>query len=184
MIDMIWGDKKIKRKIYDAGRIKYSDEKMINPASINLRLGTTFQKINPLQCIALGQKVEYQKKRVGMELYRLNPGEFCLATTKEKIIMPDNAAAFVQGRSSIGRIGLTVQNAGFIDPGFYGHITLELVNESPVTIYLEPDYPVAQLVFFDCTKVKVPYQGKYNGQIDATESRMEQDKDKYRDLLR
>ena len=181
---MIWGDKKIKRKIYDTGRIKFSSEQMINPASINLRLGTTFQKINPHQYISLGQKVEYQKNRVGMELYRLNPGEFCLATTKEEIIMPNNAAAFVQGRSSIGRIGLTVQNAGFIDQGFHGHITLELVNESPVPIYLESGYPVAQLVFFDCTKVKVPYQGKYNGQIDATESRMEQDRDKYGDLLR
>jgi dCTP deaminase len=93
--------------------------------------------------------------------------------------MPDRVAAFVQGRSSIGRIGLTVQNAGFVDPGFTGHITLELVNESPVTIYLKPGYPVAQLVFFDVSPVNDPYHGKYNGQEEATGSRMFMDKQKY-----
>ena len=180
---MIWGDRKLKR--YFEELIVNGNPKMINPASINLCLGNSFLNISRQNHITLGEPVKYQESLIpDGGGYILESGGFCLATTKEGLVMFPNVAAFVQGRSSIGRIGLTVQNAGFVDPGFSGHITLELVNESPVPIYLESGYPVAQLVFFDCTKVKVPYQGKYNGQIDATESRMEQDKDKYGDLLK
>jgi len=181
MIEMIWGDKKIYKKMYMAGAIEHTKEEMINPASINLRLGNSFAiPAKMLDGITLGERLPYGRRYIGDdEKYPLKPGEFILATTKEYIYMPVNVAAFVQGRSSIGRIGLTVQNAGFIDPGFNGSITLELVNESPSTIFLVPGYPVAQLVFFDCTKVKNPYHGKYNGQRDATESRMEEDLKKY-----
>ena len=182
---MIWGDKKIYRKIYGAGRIEHGRSDMINPASINLRLGKTFAvPAKMIDGITLGERLPYDKIEIGeMDRYPLKAGGFVLATTKEYVFMPDDAAAFVQGRSSIGRIGLTVQNAGFIDPGFHGSITLELVNESPSTIFLIPGYPVAQLVFFDCSPVKSPYRGKYNGQIEATESRMEQDRQKYHHLL-
>lgn len=180
---MIWGDRKIKKKIMNAGRLTNGKDIMVNPASVNLCLGTTFlvPKDYPPE-ICLGDKLEYKKCSAGMGLFPLHPGQFCLATTREKIEMPERVAAFVQGRSSIGRIGLTVQNAGFVDPGFTGHITLELVNESPVTIYLKPGYPVAQLVFFDVSPVADPYHGKYNGQEEATGSRMYLDKQKYRDL--
>ena len=89
--------------------------------------------------------------------------------------MPVKAAAFVQGRSSIGRAGLTVQNAGFVDPGFSGHITLELKNDSPCIIVLFPGYPVTQLVYMDAEDVSRPYTGKYNGQVEATGSRMQLD---------
>ena len=181
---MIWGDKKIRKKMLNAGKLWFGKDIMINPASVNLCLGNSFliPKDFPPE-ITLGDKLEYQKTVISsLQLFALKPGMFCLATTKEKIDMPDRVAAFVQGRSSIGRIGLTVQNAGFVDPGFTGHITLELVNESPVTIYPKPGYPVAQLVFFDVSPVQNPYAGKYNGQEEATGSRMFMDKQKYNGL--
>ncbi len=178
---MIWSDRKIYKKLYMMGAIEHSKAELINPASINLRLGNTFAiPAKMIDGVTLGERLPYGRRAIGdSEKYPLKPGEFILGTTKEYLYIPDNVAAFVQGRSSIGRIGLTVQNAGFIDPGFHGAITLELVNESPSVIYLVPGYPIAQLVFFDCYKVKHPYQGKYNGQEDATESRMEQDRQKY-----
>ena len=182
---MIWSDQRIFKKLFLNGAIEFGKSEMINPASINLRLGNSF--LIPVEMpggITLGEQLSYERKLLlDSEQYHMKPGEFVLGTTKEYIQMPDNVAAFVQGRSSIGRIGLTVQNAGFIDPGFHGAITLELVNESPSVIHLVPGYPLAQLVFFDCYKVKESYRGKYNGQVEATGSRMEEDKRKYPDLL-
>lgn len=169
-------------------RVKYDElvspceDDQINPASVNLTLGDTF--LVPLPAgrrglIELGDKVKYRRYKIGKgdDGFILNPGCFALATTRECIKLPDNIAAFVQGRSSIGRIGLTTQNAGFVDPGFNGHITLELVNEGPNAIILNPGYPVAQLVFFECYTVEKPYCGKYNGQVEATGSRMHLDKE-------
>ena len=180
---MIWGDRKLKR--YFEELIINGNPKMINPASINLCLGNSFLNISRQNHITLGEPVKYQESLIpDGGGYILEPGGFCLATTKEGLVMFPNVAAFVQGRSSIGRIGLTVQNAGFVDPGFSGHITLELKNDAPVPIILKPGYPVAQLVFFDCTRVKKPYKGKYYGQVDATGSRMFMDKDKYPELFK
>lgn len=182
---MIFGDSLIFRRIFKRGFLKNGKESMINPASVNLCLGNTFliPKAKP-SGIALGEKLEYDRFEIQDGHFAgLAPGHFCLATTKEAITMPPDAAAFVQGRSSIGRIGLTVQNVGFVDPGFHGHITLELVNESKNTILLRPNYPLAQLVFFSCKGVRHGYEGKYNGQIEATGSRMEQDARKYPHLL-
>ena len=112
----------------------------------------------------------------------IKPGHFVLGTTLERLNLPDRISAFVQGRSSIGRIGLTIQNAGFVDPGFQGNITLELINDSPFPIYLLPGYPVGQLVFLETSEVEHPYSGKYQGQVEATGSRMEQDRQKYSHL--
>lgn len=182
---MIFGDVRIIREILKRGRLLHGKPEMVNPASVNLCLGNTF--LTPCKMaggIKLGDRLLYDcHGRQDGEWFTLHPGEFCLATTKEKIVMPRNVAAFVQGRSSIGRIGLAVQNAGFVDPGFFGHITLELKNDSPNPIILLPGYPVAQLVFFDCGRVKYPYHGKYNGQAEATGSRMEMDRQKYPDLF-
>lgn len=182
---MIFGDAKIQRVIFGRKYLRNGKPEMLNPASVNLRLGNTFlMPAKMVGGVALGERLLYDRYgRADYEWFTLKPGEFCLATTREKILLPRNVAAFVQGRSSIGRIGLSVQNAGYVDPGFHGHITLELKNDSVNMIHLLPGYPVAQLVFFDCSRVKNPYNGKYNGQTEATESRMEQDKQKYPDLL-
>lgn len=169
---MIWGNKRLKNLV-DIGMIGNADEKSINPASINLRLGHTFLRPVEGQVVMLGQEMKYRRYEVADgETIAIHPGEFMLATTIEAIDVPVTAAAFVQGRSSIGRAGLTVQNAGFVDPGFRGHITLELKNDSPCTILLFPGYPVTQLVYMDACDVSDGYKGKYVGQVEATGSRM------------
>lgn len=180
---MIWGDKKLK-KLVDTGMILDTYDGGINPASINLRLGHTFLKPKAGQIVKLGEEMKYRRyERKDGQFIALKPGCFMLATTIECIIVPIRAAAFVQGRSSIGRAGLTVQNAGFVDPGFTGHITLELKNDSPCTIMLYPGYPVTQLVYMDAQDVTTGYNGKYTGQIEATGSRMFLDKASHGNLM-
>lgn len=173
---MILGDSEI-RKLIKEGYLPRCNEKLINPASLNVRIGFTFlvphQKPNG---IALGDKVEYDTVTLKQgETFTLAPSQFALATTVEKVNLPPAFAAFVQGRSSIGRVGLSVQNAGFIDPGFHGHITLELKNETHSPIIIRPGYPVAQLVIVRADGVETPYDGKYNEQVEATGSRMHLD---------
>ena len=172
---MILSDKQIRVMIERGNLISPVTDKQINPASVNLTLGNTYliPKVKKVGSTYLGDEVEYHRFEVNEgHGFPIDPGEFILATTQERVNIPSNIAAFVQGRSSIGRIGLTTQNAGFVDPGFHGHITLELVNESPNTIILKEGYPVAQLVFFECYPVERPYRGKYNDQVEATGSRM------------
>lgn len=172
---MIYGDTIIKILV-DNESIKNTYEGAINPASINLRLGDSFKRINESQhYIRLGEEVEYEDVPLTEGHVIIFPGEFLLATTMEYIEVPIVAAAFVQGRSSIGRAALTVQNAGFVDPGFRGHITLELKNDGPRPIVLEPGYPVTQLVFMEAKDASEPYNGKYVGQVEATGTRMSQD---------
>lgn len=172
---MIYGDT-ILRVLVNRGDIRNTYEGAINPASINLRLGDTFKRIKSNQpYIRLGEEVEYEDVEVVDDHVVIFPGEFMLATTKEWIRVPITAAAFVQGRSSIGRAALTVQNAGFVDPGFEGHITLELKNDGPRPIVLTIDYPVTQLVYMEAKDASKGYDGKYLGQVEATGSRMNLD---------
>lgn len=181
---MIFGDCAIRSAIVH-GFIDGVDESMINPASLNIRLGHTFLVPRSDQTIMLGYEVRYTRHKIEEPggWFTIKPGQFVLGTTLERLNLPDRISAFVQGRSSIGRIGLTIQNAGFVDPGFKGHITLELINDAPFPIYLLPGYPVGQLVFLETSEVEHPYSGKYNGQVAATGSRMEQDRQKYSHLL-
>lgn len=178
---MILSDRQIRRMIEKKGLVHPVKDDQINPASVNLTLGDTFlvPKVLPSgEIVQLGDHVEYERFEIDEDsCFSIPPGGFALATTREHVNIPHNIAAFVQGRSSIGRIGLTTQNAGFVDPGFHGHITLELVNESPNRINLQVGYPVAQLVFFECYPVENPYKGKYNDQVEATGSRMYMDKE-------
>ena len=143
----------------------------IQPASIDIRLGDTFlkPKKRPLeQCNSFDRPVEYDEFK---GVYLIRPCEFVLATTKEYICLPDNISAFVEGRSSIGRMGLFIQNAGWIDAGFEGQITLELFNASETPIELKPLTRVGQLVFCRMTDSCLkPYNGKYQGQVNATGS--------------
>ena len=179
---MIFSDRSIKDLIAK-GRIRNTYEGAVNPASLNVRLGTTF--LGPMErndILELGEEVEYQhwSAEPGQKLI-IEPGEFMLATTMEWIDLTNNSeydidiAAFVQGRSSIGRIGLSVQNAGFVDPGFRGQITLELKNEANYPIGLIVGYPVAQLVFMEAERAAHGYSGKYMDQEGATGSRMNLD---------
>jgi dCTP deaminase len=91
--------------------------------------------------------------------YRLRPGEFVLGSTREVLTLPGDIAARLEGKSTNGRLGLLVHcTAGLIDPGFSGHITLEIANVSELVIVLEPDMPIGQLTFEECsTPVARPY---------------------------
>lgn len=172
---MIYGNTLID-VLVDQEKIKHTYAGAVNPASINLRLGNSFAYPKKDQMIMLGDEVQYDLVFCEEGKYcKLDPGEFCLATTMEWISVPIVCAAFVQGRSSIGRAGLSVQNAGFVDPGFEGHITLELKNDAPYPIILVPGYPVTQLVYMRCEDASFRYDGKYKGQVDATGSRMHLD---------
>lgn len=106
------------------------------------------------------------------------PGEFVLATTMEYFELPDNLTAFVEGRSSLGRMGLFIQNAGWVDPGFKGEITLELFNANRCAIELKAGRRVGQLVFAQLDdNARNPYRGKYQGQKGATGSKVFLDKE-------
>lgn len=108
----------------------------------------------------------------------LLPGQFVLATTMEYITLPNNLTAFVEGRSSLGRMGLFIQNAGWVDPGFKGEITLELFNANRCAIELKTGRRVGQLVFAQMDDVALhPYNGKYQGQKGVTGSRVFADKE-------
>ena len=96
-----------------------------------------------------------------------------LATTMEYVTLPDNLTAFVEGRSSLGRMGLFIQNAGWVDPGFRGEITLELFNANRCAIELRAGRRVGQLVLAEMDAPALhPYSGKYQGQTGATGSRV------------
>ena len=106
------------------------------------------------------------------------PKCFILASTREYIKVSNSYALYVEGRSSIGRMGLQVQNAGFVDPGFEGQITLELFNASDVPIAIMPGRRICQVTFIKLDEpTEKLYEGKYKGQTDATASRIEEDRE-------
>lgn len=154
------------------------DEEQIQPASVDIRLGNTFSIVEDSAdgVIDLEQEITY--KTMKSETYILLPGQFVLATTKEYVQLPDHITAFVEGRSSLGRMGLFIQNAGWVDPGFEGEITLELFNANRCAIKLHAERRVGQLVFARMDEPALhPYRGKYQGQRGATGSRVYLDQD-------
>ncbi|MCH2581931.1 MAG: dCTP deaminase, partial [Planctomycetes bacterium] len=120
---MILSDKTIKEMI-GSGKLTVEpiEESSIQPASIDSRLGDHFLKVdeNTADSISLNSPVSYTELRA--EQIVIPPQSFMLAVTKERVRLPHNLTAFVEGRSSIGRIGLFIQNAGWVDPGFNGTI--------------------------------------------------------------
>ena len=152
------------------------DEVQIQPASVDMRLGNDFLKVdeNSLALMTLKDEVTYREV-IGSEII-IPPNSFLLATTKEYIKLPDNLTAFVEGRSSIGRMGLFIQNAGWVDPGFEGQITLELFNANRLPIKLEADRRICQLVFAKMDNTaENPYRGKYQCQQNTVGSRVYDD---------
>ena len=148
------------------------EDRQIQPASIDVRLGNTFcvADDSATSIIRLNDEVKYQT--FTQEKYILLPGQFVLATTVENITLPNFLTAFVEGKSSLGRLGLFIQNAGWVDPGFSGEITLELFNASRFAIELCAGNRIAQLVIAKTGREVVkPYAGKYLHQTGATGSR-------------
>lgn len=148
-------------------------DNQIQPASVDIRLGNTFSIVedSSTAILTLSEKILY--KKIHAEKYLLMPGQFVLATTMEYIKLPNNLTAFVEGRSSLGRMGLFIQNAGWVDPGFSGEITLELFNANRCAIELQTGRRIGQLVFAQMDQEALhPYRGKYQEQRDATGSKV------------
>jgi dCTP deaminase len=121
---------------------------------------------------------EIKYRQIDADQITLPPHSFLLATTREKVKLPHDLTAFVEGRSSIGRMGLFIQNAGWVDPGFHGRITLELYNANSLPIKLEAGRRICQLVFCRMSSsASRPYQGKYQGQTTTIGSRVFKDAD-------
>lgn len=148
-------------------------ESQIQPASVDIRLGNTFSIVEDSSNGIITMEHEIIYKTIETDTYLLLPGQFVLATTMEYFKLPNNLTAFVEGRSSLGRMGLFIQNAGWVDPGFQGEITLELFNANRCAIELKAGRRVGQLVFAEMDVAALhPYQGKYQGQTGATGSRV------------
>lgn len=153
----------------------------MQPASIYLRLGDTFLvpilEVNQ-DAIRMDRKPKYIRRITDGRTMLIKPHEFMLATTQEYIKIPNGYTAFVEGRSSVGRMGLFIQNAGWVDPGFEGQITLELFNATMFPILLQPGRRIAQLVIARTeSKSLHPYNGKYQRQRGATGSMIDEDKE-------
>lgn len=180
---MILSDKTIKEFI-DLGYLCTNElnKDSIQPASLDITIGNSFSFIscnNEYNCseegiIELDVPVKYLTEI--RDSYVLLPKQFVLGTTNEYIKLPDNFTAFVEGRSSIGRLGLFIQNAGWVDPGFEGQITLELFNASNWPINIKAGTRVGQLVFAQMDRAaRFPYKGKYQKQVGATGSMIYKD---------
>jgi dCTP deaminase len=160
----------------------------LGPSSLDVRLGTdvqvtTISALSEINLEASQQELSKQKReylrpvRIGPnDSFVLHPGEFMLATTVEYFRFPADLAGRLEGRSSLGRLGLQVHaTAGFVDPGFRGTLTFELINSGSLPIRIPPGFRLGQLCFFPVRSVQVPYEGKYVGSIGVEPSRIEED---------
>ena len=176
---MILSDRTIKELI-DKGVLKVDpfEESQVQCSSLDLRLGGEFARYRETELIDVREGV-HRVDRVDVNEYiDIQPKEFLLATTVEYIKLPSHITAFVEGRSSLGRLGLFIENAGWVDAGFEGQITLELYNANSVPIRLYVGMRVCQLVFAELDKIpENVYSGKYKGQRGVTPSRIELDGD-------
>jgi dCTP deaminase len=169
----------------DAKRVQLDpfDAAMVQPSSVDVRLDRYFRvfenhkypHIDPAEEQPdLTRMVEPERD----EPFILHPGEFVLGSTYEMVSLPDDVAARLEGKSSLGRLGLlTHSTAGFIDPGFSGHVTLELSNVATLPIKLWPGMKIGQLCFFRLSSPaehpygSAKYGSRYQGQRGPTPSR-------------
>lgn len=175
------------RRLVEEGRVRIDpwDPAMVQPASVDLRLGSSFRVFHNFRVPAIdlaappSNLTEHVVVPEG-ESFVIHPGEFVLGRTDEWVELPDDLVARIEGKSSLGRLGLIVHaTAGFVDPGWKGTLTLEITNLTRVPIVLWPGKPIAQLSFMTLDRpAERPYGhpdlgSHYHGQIDATESRYE-----------
>ncbi len=172
-------------RLVDEGRIAIDpwDPGLVQPASVDLRLGDSFRVFHNHRTTAIDLRdppkdlTEEVVPPEG-ESFVIHPGEFCLGRTLEWVELADDLLARVEGKSSLGRLGLIVHaTAGFVDPGWKGTLTLEFANLTRVPIRLYPGLPIAQLSFMELDQpAQRPYGSPglgshYQGQRAATESR-------------
>jgi dCTP deaminase len=181
---VVLSDKSIREEI-EAGRIAIDpfDPAMVQPSSVDVRVDRSFRVFhnNRYAFIDVRQPMEDLTELVevdGGRPFILHPGEFVLGQTLERVTLPDDLVARLEGKSSLGRLGLLIHStAGFVDSGFSGNLTLELSNVAnlPITIY--QGMPIGQLSFMRMDgPVERPYgsretSNKYQGQTEPTPSR-------------
>jgi dCTP deaminase len=181
---MVLSDRTI-RRLLDEGRIGIEpyEEELLQPSSVDVRVDRLFRvfRNSRYPFIDVKQEMEELTELVQVdpeEAFILHPGEFVLGSTLERITLPDDLVARLEGKSSLGRLGLLIHStAGFIDPGWDGHVTLELSNVAnlPITIYY--GMKIGQLSFVQLTEAaESPYGtgelgSKYQGQVGPTPSR-------------
>jgi dCTP deaminase len=172
------------RRLIEAGRIGIDpyEESLMQPSSLDVRVARLFRvfRNSRYPYIDVKQAQEELTELVeveGDEAFILHPGEFVLGSTLERVTLPDDLVARLEGKSSLGRLGLLIHStAGFIDPGWDGHVTLELSNVAnlPITIY--PEMKIGQLSFVQMSEpAERPYGSgglgsKYQGQRGPTPS--------------
>lgn len=160
------------------------DPAMVQPASVDVRLDKYFRIFQNHRYPNIDPAVEQPELTQLVETsgpdepFILHPGEFVLASTYEVVTLPTHLAARLEGKSSLGRLGLlTHSTAGFVDPGFSGHVTLELSNVATLPIKLWPGMKIGQLCFFRLSSpAEAPYGSggigsRYQGQVGPTPSR-------------
>jgi dCTP deaminase len=176
---MILSDKTLLKMLAEkALTIEPLDKEQIQPASVDIRLGNTFSIVEDSSSGIINLEKEIKYKTIISDTYILLPNQFVLATTMEYFELPNDLTAFVEGRSSLGRMGLFIQNAGWVDPGFKGEITLELYNANRCAIELKAGRRIGQLVFAKMDGAALnPYNGKYQGQRGVTGSRVFMDRE-------
>ncbi|CAB4584107.1 MAG: dCTP deaminase [Actinobacteria bacterium] len=181
---MLLSDRDIRAEL-ESGRVQLDplDLGMIQPSSIDVRLDKFFRLFDNHKYPFIDPAEEQPDLTRGLEVaegepFILHPGEFVLGSTFEQVTLPDDIAARLEGKSSLGRLGLlTHSTAGFVDPGFSGHVTLELSNVATLPIQLWPGMKLGQLCFFRLSSSSEnpygseKYGSRYQGQRGPTASR-------------
>ena len=181
---MLLSDRDIQAEIA-AGRVQLEpfDTAMVQPSSVDVRLDRYFRVFENHRYPHIDPAAEQPEltrmvEPAGDEPFILHPGEFALASTYEVVTLPDDVAGRLEGKSSLGRLGLlTHSTAGFIDPGFSGHVTLELSNVATLPIKLWPGMKIGQLCLFRLSSAAEHpygssiYGSRYQGQRGPTPSK-------------
>jgi len=181
---VLLSDRDIRSEL-DAGRVVLEpyDAEMVQPSSIDVRLDRFFRVFENHRYPHIDPSVEQPEltrlvEPTGDEPFILHPGEFALASTYEVVTLPDDVAGRLEGKSSLGRLGLlTHSTAGFIDPGFSGHVTLELSNVATLPIKLWPGMKIGQLCLIRLSSPaehpygSAKYGSRYQGQRGPTPSK-------------
>lgn len=185
---MIFSDRTIKEAIAD-GRVSIEpyDESMVQPSSIDLRVDRYFRVFQNHKYPHIDPRSRQEDlttivEVAGDEPFVLHPGEFVLGSTLERVRLGDDVVARLEGKSSLGRLGLLIHStAGFVDPGFDGYLTLELSNVANLPIAIYPEMKIGQISFYQMTTpADRPYGStelgsKYQGQRGPTPSRIHRD---------
>ena len=190
VLGVILSDRSLREQLA-SGRIIIDplDDSLVQPSSIDVRISNLFRVFRnhtrgvidvkqDLQNLTELIEIPADQNGIGDEAFMLHPGEFVLGSTLERVAVPDDLVGRVEGKSSLGRLGLLIHStAGFIDAGFDGHITLELANVASLPITLYPGMKIGQVSFMQMTTpADNPYGSgakgsKYQGQKGPTPSR-------------